>query len=165
VYNLQCETTLSKGVNLNSRLVFTVPGVPIPKQSFRCVLGGPGQKVRGYTPERVTKWRDTVILFAKVALASSTFMTPSLENFEAWFYFTLPDYRRRDLDNLSKNIMDALKGVVWVDDTQVYQYHVEKRVTKEFEPGIIIVIDRYEYVPWIFEWDLKRSLNEKTNGS
>jgi crossover junction endodeoxyribonuclease RusA len=35
------------------------------------------------------------------------------------FYFTPPDMRRRDLDNLQKAILDSLKGILFGDDVQI----------------------------------------------
>jgi len=40
------------------------------------------------------------------------------------FYFK--DKRRRDLDNYQKALIDALKGVVFEDDSQIFQLHTSK---------------------------------------
>jgi crossover junction endodeoxyribonuclease RusA len=37
-----------------------------------------------------------------------------------------PDNRRRDLDNLCKPILDAMSGVLWLDDFQVHELIVRR---------------------------------------
>lgn len=39
--------------------------------------------------------------------------------------FFLPNYRRADIDNLEKLILDAMNSLVWADDQQVMQMHSE----------------------------------------
>jgi crossover junction endodeoxyribonuclease RusA len=40
--------------------------------------------------------------------------------------FVPPDRRRRDVTNLLKGLMDALEGVVYADDYQVDELHIER---------------------------------------
>lgn len=42
-----------------------------------------------------------------------------------------PDKRRRDIDNGLKLIMDALTGILWNDDAQVYDLEVKKRLSNQ----------------------------------
>lgn len=44
-------------------------------------------------------------------------------------FLTFPDRRRRDIDNYSKAILDSLNGIVWVDDNQIDQLYIEKRIS------------------------------------
>lgn len=39
--------------------------------------------------------------------------------------------KKPDLDNLVKMVMDALNGVVWLDDSQVYRINIAKRYSDE----------------------------------
>jgi crossover junction endodeoxyribonuclease RusA len=54
--------------------------------------------------------------------------------------FYLPDRRRRDLDNLSKAVLDACNGVVWEDDQQVTQLHITKQFDRD-ETGITVYVE------------------------
>jgi crossover junction endodeoxyribonuclease RusA len=42
----------------------------------------------------------------------------------------LPDKRRRDIDNLSKAILDGCNNIVWKDDTQVCYLRIRKFLDK-----------------------------------
>lgn len=55
------------------------------------------------------------------------------------------DYRRRDLDNLSKSIQDAFNRVVYEDDYLVQASHAEKCVDKE-EPRAVVFVLPYDRV-------------------
>lgn len=39
--------------------------------------------------------------------------------------------RKSDIDNFNKLCFDALTGVVWEDDSQVYDFHITKTYDKE----------------------------------
>ena len=46
-----------------------------------------------------------------------------------------------DLDNLVKAVLDALQGVLWINDSRVCQLYTEKRYTPIGEqPGVRLVI-------------------------
>ena len=47
------------------------------------------------------------------------------------FYFE--NKLRRDIDNYLKAILDCLTGVVWLDDSQIWQLHIEKRIVSDGE--------------------------------
>jgi crossover junction endodeoxyribonuclease RusA len=47
------------------------------------------------------------------------------------------DYRRRDIDNVLKPLLDALKGSLYVDDSQIDELHVYKHQRQD-EDGIIV---------------------------
>ena len=48
--------------------------------------------------------------------------------------------KRPDLSNLLKAVEDALKGIVYRDDSQIVRLHVEKRYDPA--PGVHIVVER-----------------------
>ncbi len=56
--------------------------------------------------------------------------------------FTLPQNRgrknQRDLDKLARSILDALSSIVWIDDEQVEDLNLSKRVGDT--PGVVISI-------------------------
>lgn len=47
--------------------------------------------------------------------------------------------RQHDVDNYNKLILDALTGIVWVDDSQLQELHIYKDYDKE-KPRIEITI-------------------------
>ncbi len=53
------------------------------------------------------------------------------------FYF--PDKRRRDWDNFNKIIHDAGTGIIWLDDSQIQDAHVHKRIDKE-NPRVELIV-------------------------
>lgn len=53
-------------------------------------------------------------------------------------FLFFPDNRKRDLDNI-KGLLDAMTGVLWLDDSQIVDLHIRKYVCKE-NPRVEIVI-------------------------
>jgi Holliday junction resolvase RusA-like endonuclease len=42
-----------------------------------------------------------------------------------------PDARRRDLDNVAKQVLDCLNDVIWHDDVQVVEIHASKAIDRD----------------------------------
>lgn len=101
----------------NTAVTFTATGCPIPKQSFRVGKNG------GYTDPRVTRWQDNIAAEAHQAMYQRDVMEGPVE---VYIDFYLPDRRRRDIDNLSKAVLDACNGIVWQDDQQIVSLHLNK---------------------------------------
>lgn len=56
-----------------------------------------------------------------------------------------PHVKRGDIDNFSKTVLDALTGLLWVDDGQVYSLDVRKEVAAaEEKPHVELTIIFYE---------------------
>lgn len=106
---------------------FTVPGQPVPKQSFRYAHGG------GYTPAHVKAWQERVGYAARYEYKLPPYRGAVVVRLEFW----MKNHRRVDLDNLSKAILDALNGVVWKDDTQVEQLNLYKFVDSD-DPRVTV---------------------------
>jgi len=53
--------------------------------------------------------------------------------------FSHDDKRKRDLDNMAKSILDALKGVLYKDDSQIFDLHL-KKVNYNNQNAILIKI-------------------------
>jgi crossover junction endodeoxyribonuclease RusA len=41
-------------------------------------------------------------------------------------------HRKQDIDNFNKLVLDALTGVVWVDDSQIQEMHIKKAVDSKY---------------------------------
>lgn len=100
---------------------FTTTGTPRAKQSFRYTHGG------GYTDPGVKRWQTAVAQDAALAMRDRDKLTGPVK-VELEFY--LPTKRRVDCDNLAKNVLDGLNGIVFTDDTQVVDLHIVKMTRK-----------------------------------
>jgi crossover junction endodeoxyribonuclease RusA len=120
---------------------FFVPGIPAPKQSFRFSRNGHYQSLR------VKSWQAAVASEAQKAYSGKILEA----GLSVTLVFSLPDRRRRDLDNLSKGVLDALNGLIFKDDTQICALHLFKLIRKQ-EPGAFVEIST-------LQGDLNDSIN------
>jgi crossover junction endodeoxyribonuclease RusA len=109
---------------------FWVSGTPVPKQSFHYTVNG-----GGFTDPKVKAWQQLVTLEASLYYHGA----PLAGDVHVQLTFALPDRRRKDLDNLSKAVLDALNGIMWVDDTQVTKLTITKSVNAA-APGVGIMV-------------------------
>lgn len=150
---------------MTPRIDFFVAGKPVPqprpRAQIRWISGKPVPHI--YTPDAdVVPWRKSVAFVASGAFKYAplegplrlclAFILPRLEK----HFNTTKTYGRRlrtdapswhaqkeqgDSDNLAKAVMDALNGVLFVDDGQVCQLYVEKRWSAVGETtGVRIVL-------------------------
>lgn len=115
---------------------FFVPGLPVPKQSFRYTRNG-----GGYQSQKVKEWQIQVEFAALGATFGRVLL---MGDVCVRLVFCLPDKRRRDWDNLAKGVMDALNGVVYRDDSQVVEAHIAKIVDRRVRPGVKVEITERE---------------------
>lgn len=117
-------------------LSFVVTGTPRSKQSFRYTKDG-----RGYIPAVTKTWQDQVGWEAKIAMQGKS---PHQGPVAVDLLFVIPGTKQKiDLDNLSKNVLDGMKNVVYGDDNQVFRLVIEKRYTKdknEVPPGVHVIV-------------------------
>ena len=116
-------------------IAFFVPGTPRPKQSYRAKKGG------GYTHPRIKAWQDAVGWAAREHMQGAE---PLVGNVQVDLIFHVPDKRKRDLDNLSKAVLDGCNGIVWDDDQQVTRLYLEKDIDKENE-GVMVTVKSLEW--------------------
>lgn len=53
----------------------------------------------------------------------------------------LPHVKRPDVDKLTRALFDPLKGIVWVDDSQVCFCTVNKVYAWDTQPGAFCIVD------------------------
>ena len=117
---------------------------PVPK-------GRPRAAVRGrhatlYTPKKTADYEAAVSRIAKEAMSGDPLEGPVKVTIIAYFTFPksrskrdraemrnglVPCLNRADVDNLAKSILDAMNGIVYLDDRQVTRLLVEKYYADE----------------------------------
>lgn len=121
-------------------LRFTVPGQPVGKARARVVLNR--GKVRAFTPDKTVRFENLVRcafvaaypnhvpLEGPVSLTATAFF-PVPKSMKVpkgidWAKDFIAHTHRPDADNVSKSICDAGNGVIWRDDSQIYQMQIFK---------------------------------------
>lgn len=135
-------------------LSFTVLGKAEPQGSARAFLPkGWNRPVITSDNPKNKGWRKTVALEAGVAMAEaglSDLMAGPVE-LEIWFHLPrpkslkgredVPHVTRPDVDKLARSVADALTGVVWKDDSQVFYLKARKMYANPgAEPRAIVVV-------------------------
>lgn len=111
-------------------LTFHVPGNP---RSWKRAARGKGFT---YVDPESAAYRNLVALSAVAARPAVWFPT---HRFSCAIEVTYPTRGRADLDNVAKQVCDALNGILWVDDSQVDELHVKRLWTHE-TPGVRVVL-------------------------
>lgn len=130
-------------------LTFRVPGQPATKGSWKPITNrrnGKTQLIADNAGEPA--WATQVAWAARVALRRQ--FNPDRRRYIVELDFTLippPNGRRtnkRDLDKLGRSVLDALTGIVWVDDEQVDRLVLDKGIAGEpgrDAPGVVVAIN------------------------
>ena len=124
----------------------TIYGKIVPQK--RPKFARHGNFVQTYDPPECREYKKMVRLFANQAVAKQKGFKPYERAVEVvmWFFFAMPasfsdvelleaangrlrPTGRPDLDNLAKGVMDAVKGILWKDDSIVVTLHVKKFYT------------------------------------
>jgi crossover junction endodeoxyribonuclease RusA len=91
-----------------------VPGEPVSKARHRF-----GWKGIVYTPTKTRQGEQKLKLLFKVKYR--TWKPSSSLLFGVRLVFECETYRRRDIDNMIKLVLDAGNDLIWADDTQVLE--------------------------------------------
>jgi len=95
-------------------ITFVVPGRPVPKARPRVTKRG------AYTPQTTKDYEDSVAWAAKAA--GVTLRSDNDVGLRMTFHIPVTKAgapRKMDLDNLVKSVMDSLRQIAYVDDSQV----------------------------------------------
>jgi Holliday junction resolvase RusA-like endonuclease len=115
-------------------IAFTVPGKPLGKGRSR--FAHTGSFMRAYTPKETADYENRVRLYFSQAAPKHVLLTGPV-HVSIWCYFDIPKawskkkiadvdglhwhhIKKPDCDNLIKICLDALNGIAWHDDSQVY---------------------------------------------
>lgn len=116
-----------------------IPGTPVPKARprFRRLPGG---QIVTYTPARSRAWECHVAAVVRAAWdATAPALRPDPVTGLALRFFG-PE--RADIDNLAKAVMDALHGVLYVNDRAIRDLLVRRRPAPPEGPGVTVTVWR-----------------------
>lgn len=120
----------------------TIPGDPLSKQRPRFSVSK-GGKV--YTPKETKQAEDDIAWAIKSQHRG--LMVDGDSKFGVRMVFYTKSFQRRDIDNMAKLIFDACTGLVWADDTQVWEMHA-RLFRKDAEPRTELLIHQLEGVSY-----------------
>jgi len=105
-----------------------------------------GNFVQTYTPTKTREYEDVIRENAKLAMGSSEPLETPLnvllmfgmpipastpkKALEGYLNGSVRHIKKPDLDNLAKAILDAMNGVVYLDDNQINRLTIEKKYSK-----------------------------------
>lgn len=107
------------------RIAFVVPGPVVPWQRAASV------GTRRFTSTKQRGYQASVRMHALAARPRGPWLPSKAQRYRVDVEAYLPDERRRDLDNVAKTILDALNGVLYLDDSQVTTLLVATHVDRE----------------------------------
>ena len=129
--------------------VFTVYGSPVAQGRPR--FARVGNFVRAYDPDKSRTWKQDV----KAAVLDQLNGAPEIHDGPLWLklFFHLPrpkslpkkvmhHVKKPDADNLAKAIKDAMRGVVYRDDSQIVALEVRKQYGDP--PRVIIAVEQID---------------------
>lgn len=129
-------------------LRFTVNGAPKPKGSMRAfVPKGWTRPVLTSTNAAVKTWEQTIRSVAQDHAAAFTtdpvrvrlrFALPRPKSLSRRASCR-PHTKRPDVDKLARAALDALTGVIYKDDSQVYALHAAKYYAREDQPPHVTI--------------------------
>lgn len=126
----------------------TILGIPLQKQSARFVKIG--KFMRSYQPKKINNWvaqarlqildqlpKDWKPLDGELIITRLEFVFPPLKSWNKKKLSSLQQGNRiykptkPDWDNLSKNLCDACNGIVWIDDAQIVEIKLIRKIYGE----------------------------------
>lgn len=136
---------------MSDTITFQVRGIPQPKGSTKAFMR-PGMKYPVVTNDNLkTKpWAEGVRLVAQQHAPSLPW--DGAVELSVYFFLVRPKslpkkalhhIKKPDLDKLLRAVKDALKGVIYLDDSQVMEVQAKKTyATNTMAPGVMVVARR-----------------------
>lgn len=135
-------------------LQLRIHGLPMPKGSVTKMPHG-GYIPAGTAASRMNfdLWKENIASAARIEMGEQPPWAKAIR-LMAEFYLPVPETtikksqrgwlphtKRPDLDKLTRGLWDPMKGIVWVDDSQVCHATVNKLYAWNGNPGAIVIID------------------------
>ena len=91
--------------------------------------------------EKVTAFRSVVDKTLAPEIISSPIFPSKKEVviFVIQFFLSKKEYETRDVDNMSKTILDCLKGKLYIDDSQVRTLLITKKISPKVPTNFVFV--------------------------
>lgn len=136
---------------------FEIPGPPFSLKRAR--IGRHGKFARMFDPKENVSWKGAAavhMLAARQAKGLQPFAGPVNLTVVAYFPCPKSDERKRDprperwsmnqkdADNILKAVGDAGNGILWLDDRQVVNANVQKRIAAQGQPPRTLVMAHEE---------------------
>jgi Holliday junction resolvase RusA-like endonuclease len=131
-------------------LEFEINKKPVPQARPRFYVRHHGLKhfVGAYDPAKCKTYKEFVAWHAKIIAVKKGLREPVKGPIAISLTFRMGENgkegfhtKRPDLDNLAKAVKDALKGVIYADDSQIVEAHLFKRYG---EPQVKVQIKSLE---------------------
>ena len=122
---------------------FTVQTKPVPQARPRFFVRnkGPQQFVGAYDPKQCKTFKEVIAWHAKLKAKETGLREPTTAPIAIVLIFGMGrngkgapacpagryHTKRPDIDNLAKAVKDALKGIVYADDSQIVEAHLYKQ--------------------------------------
>lgn len=130
-----------------------VHGLPAPKGSVTRMRNG-AYLPAGTAASRMNfqLWKENIASAARLQMGErkpwpgairllAEFQLPVPASIPQWKRNWLPHVKRPDIDKLTRALLDPLKGIVWVDDSQVCFCTVNKVYAWDNRPGAYAIVD------------------------
>lgn len=140
-----------------AEITITVPAVPVAQPRPRATSFGGHARVYQPSKHPVTAFKATVRMAFQSAYAGAPLTGPLrcdclfvMPRPKSLIWKTRPMPRvphtaKPDRDNLDKSVLDALKGLAWIDDSQVCQGNIQKWIASgDEQPHAVITITPLE---------------------
>lgn len=135
------------------RLRIKIPMEPVPKARARTAISSNGN-VYSYTPERTVTAENTIITYLK-PYENRAFNEETPIKISLTFYLRKTRARKKtellpilkkDIDNLSKTVLDGMNGLLFYDDSQITTLIARKRWVSQTDHKMTgyILIDMME---------------------
>lgn len=115
---------------------FTIPGEPVSKARAR--FTSYGSKTRTYSPEMNRKAEEAVAW--RFLGAAGSHVVDADHSYGVVLTFVNGTRQRRDLDNMTKLILDGLNKIAWADDNQVVEISARKMLATAAEARTEVTI-------------------------
>ncbi|MCL5421117.1 MAG: RusA family crossover junction endodeoxyribonuclease [Nitrospirae bacterium] len=115
---------------------FTVQTKPVPQARPRFFVRRKGNKsfVGAYDPKQCKTFKEVIAWHARIKMKETGIREATRDPIAISLIFGMGQggkqrfhVKRPDIDNLAKAVKDALKGIVYADDSQIVEAHLYKQ--------------------------------------